>query len=244
MHIEYHKWWSYNLCREMEYKIFGHDGQAVLAFPCQDGRFYDWENYGMIGVLAPMIDAGRIRIICVDGIDWETWSNRGADKRWRIEQHERWFHYVVDELLPNLRFNNWQQFITTGCSMGGFHAANFFFRRPDVFDAVISMSGLYDSDYGFPNYHDELTYANSPISFIGGMPADHPWIDQYRQRQIIICVGQGRWEDELLESTRRLDAVVRSKNIPAWIDYWGHDVDHDWPWWRAQLAYFMDKVLG
>ena len=50
----------------MEYKIFGHDGQAVLAFPCQDGRFYDWENYGMINVLAPMIDAGRIRIICAD----------------------------------------------------------------------------------------------------------------------------------------------------------------------------------
>ena len=47
MHIEYHKWWSHNLSRDMEYKVFGHDGQAFLAFPCQDGRFYDWENYKM-----------------------------------------------------------------------------------------------------------------------------------------------------------------------------------------------------
>ena len=70
IHIEYHKWWSHNLCRDMEYKVFGHDGQAFLAFPCQDGRYYDWENYGMIATLAPFIDAGRIRIICVDGIDW------------------------------------------------------------------------------------------------------------------------------------------------------------------------------
>ena len=31
MNIEYHKWWSHNLCREMEYKVYGHDGQALLA---------------------------------------------------------------------------------------------------------------------------------------------------------------------------------------------------------------------
>ena len=117
MHIEYHKWWSQNLCREMEYKVFGHDGQAFLAFPCQDGRYFDWENYGMINVLAPFIDSGRARIICVDGIDWETWSNKGGDKRWRIEQQERWFRYVTDELLPNVRHNDQQMFITTGCSL-------------------------------------------------------------------------------------------------------------------------------
>ena len=129
MHIEYHKWWSQNLCRDMEYKVYGHDGQAFLAFACQDGRFFDWENYGMIGALAPFIESGRIRIICVDSIDQETWSNKGGDKRWRIEQQERWFHYVVDELLPNVRCNDSQMFFTIGCSMGGFHAANFFILR-------------------------------------------------------------------------------------------------------------------
>ena len=96
MRVEYRKWWSRCLGRDMEYKEFGHDGQALLAFPCQDGRFYDWENYGMIGVLAPFIEAGRLRVICVDGIDWETWSNKWGDKRWRIEQHERWSSYVTD----------------------------------------------------------------------------------------------------------------------------------------------------
>lgn len=244
MQEQYFKQYSESLGRDMEHKVYGTTGRAVLAIPSQNGRFFDWENFGMVDVLRPRIEAGEIRLITCDTIDAETWSNRDGDGYWRIRRHEAWFNYVVNELLPAVRQHEDETFIITGCSMGAYHAANFFFRRPDVFDAVISMSGLYDSDYGFPNYHDELTYANSPISFIGGMPADHPWIDQYRQRQIIICVGQGRWEDELLESTRRLDAVVRSKNIPAWIDYWGHDVDHDWPWWRAQLAYFMDKVLG
>jgi len=34
-------------------------------------------------------------------------------------------------------------FIVTGCSMGGFHAGNFFFRRPDLFDTLLAP----DRDY-------------------------------------------------------------------------------------------------
>ncbi|MCQ2199906.1 MAG: hypothetical protein MJZ19_09350 [Paludibacteraceae bacterium] len=48
----------------------------------------------------------------------------------------------------------------------------------------------------------------------------------------------------MLASTRRLDDLLRERNVPAWIDYWGHDVAHDWPWWRKQLAYFVGNVLG
>jgi esterase/lipase superfamily enzyme len=30
--------------------------------------------------------------------------------------------------------------------------------------------------------------------------------------------------------------------VPAWFDYWGYDVNHDWPWWRRQLPYFLGKL--
>ena len=59
---------------------------------------------------------------------------------------------------------------------------------------------------------------------------------------MIFCVGQGAWEDELVDSTRMLDAVLREKNIPAWVDYWGKDVNHDWDWWRIQIRYFVEKL--
>ena len=32
------------------------------------------------------------------------------------------------------------------------------------------------------------------------------------------------------------------KGIDAWCDFWGHDVAHDWPWWRVQLPYFLEKL--
>lgn len=226
----------------MEYKTYGTQGHAVLVFPSQNGRFYDYENFDMVNTLSPFIEEGKIRLICADSIDPETWSDEYGNPRYRLEQHERWYHYIVDELIPAVRINN-ETFIATGCSMGGFHSALFFFRRPDLFDTLLALSGLYHGDYFVHGYFDDLLYNNSVLHFLAGMPDDHYYLDIYRQRRIICCVGQGRWEDDLLDSTRRLDALLSQKNIPHWFDYWGHDVDHDWPWWRNQLYYFMSKIV-
>ena len=37
-------------------------------------------------------------------------------------------------------------------------------------------------------------------------------------------------------------AILDGKGIPNWIDFWGGDVNHDWPWWRRMLPYFLDKL--
>jgi len=243
MNINYIKHYSQSLGRDMEYKTYGDTGHVVLVFPSQDGRFFDYENMGMVDAAAPFIEAGKVRLICVDGIDGETWSKLDGDPRARIEQHERWYNYIIEEVIPQVRRSD-ETFMVTGCSMGGFHAGNFFFRRPDLFDTLIALSGLYHASYFFGDYSDELVYSNSPIDYLTWMPSDHYYWDLYRTRRIICCVGQGNWEDDLLDSTRRLDTVLAEKNIPHWFDYWGHDSDHDWPWWRKQIAYFLDKVVN
>ncbi len=243
MESTYVKWYSQSLGRDMEYKIYGNGRRTLFVFPSQNGRFYDYENFGMTDVLAYWVDKGDLRIVCCDSIDNETWSDYGGNPRWRIEQHERWFHYIVDELIPSIR-RGYETFIVTGCSMGGFHAGNFFFRRPDLFDTVIALSGLYHASYFFGDYSDELVYSNSPLDFLRWMPYDHYYWDMYRHRRLIFCVGQGNWEEDLLDSTRRLDTLLCEKGVPAWFDYWGHDVAHDWVWWKKQILYFIGNVLG
>lgn len=236
---------SPSLGREMECEIFGDAGKICLAFPPQNGRFFDFKNFGMVNALAPEIDAGKMRLVCVDGIDGETWSASDRPPRERIKRHEAWFHYVLDELVPRLRRESSSPetpLMTTGCSMGGFHAANFFFRAPQIFDTVIALSGLYHAGYFFGNYSDDLVYLNSPVDCLPNMPADHAFMPLYRRSRMIFCVGQGAWEDDLLASTRRLEAVLCAKGIPAWVDYWGHDVNHDWDWWRRQIRYFIEKI--
>ena len=122
MKIQYNKKYSENLGREMEWKQYGDKGQGVLVFPSQNQRFFEWEDNGMVDVLSPLIDAGKIHLICCDSIDSETWSLYGGDHHTRIELHERWFRYITEELIPSV--NEGEKLIVTGCSMGGYHAGN------------------------------------------------------------------------------------------------------------------------
>ena len=243
MEGQYSRWYSRELDRDMEYKVFGAGGKTCLVFAPQNGRFYDFENFGMVNVAAPWIESGKLRLVLVDSIDGETWSGSG-DPHARIVLQERWFRYVTNELLPGYSDPAGGKAMVTGCSMGGVHAGNFFFRRPDLFDTMLSMSGLFNADYFFHGYMDPLVYDNSPVHFLPNMPEDHPWIKLYRESRIILCVGRGPWEDDLLYGTRELDRILQQKDIPAWVDYWGHDVSHDWCWWQKQFPYFLGRLFG
>jgi len=250
MEIRYFKHWSSNLNRDMEFKVYGHGGRPVLFIPCQSGRFFDFENFKMVDYWAPFIESGKCTVFSCDCIDDEAWAAKGADNRWRTENHERWYHYIVDELVPFIKHLSGERcgydqgILTFGASMGAMHAANLFFRRPDLFNGVFAISGLYDSYDGFGDYMDEILYNNCPVFYLPNMPADHPYMQMYNERQILIVVGRGRWEEPLVESTDRLNHVLRSKGINATVDYWGHDVDHDWPWWFKMVEHYLPYLLG
>ena len=66
-----------------------------------------------------------------------------------------------------------------------------------------------------------------------------PWPTQ----KIIFCVGQGAWEDDGVCTLRHLQRVFEEKGIHAWCDFWGFDVNHDWPWWFRQMRYFLPYLL-
>ena len=249
MEIRYMKHWSGWLNREMEFKVYGHAGKPVMFIPCQSGRFFDFENFKMLDHWAKWIEEGRCTVYSVDCIDDEAWAAQGADNRWRIENHEKWYHYVVDEMVPTINHlsgerNGFHQGILTfGCSMGAMHAANLYYRRPDLFDSVFAISGLYDQQLFFGDYCDDLVYNNCPGLYLSNLPDDHYYLDLYnRQHSLIVC-GQGDWEGPLLESTRRLEHVCRKKGINTRFEYWGLDVAHDWPWWFKMVEHYVPQFL-
>ena len=47
MEMQYFKEYSPALGREMECKVYGHGGRPMLYIPCQDGRFFDFEDFHM-----------------------------------------------------------------------------------------------------------------------------------------------------------------------------------------------------
>jgi esterase/lipase superfamily enzyme len=35
--------------------------------------------------------------------------------------------------------------------------------------------------------------------------------------------------------------ALQEKGIRCELDLWGHDVSHDWHWWRAQIAHHLPR---
>lgn len=248
MHTHYTKWYSPSLNRDMEVKVYGHSGRPVLFIPCQDGRFFDFENYKMTDAWAPWIESGQCMVFSIDTMDKETYSAT-YDAYWRIRRHEAWIAYITNEVVPFIRnytceMNGWSgepKIVSFGCSLGATHAANLFFRFPDMFDGTLALSGIFTSEYGFPGYMDDEVYKNSPVHYLGGLPQDHPYIAKYNSGKGVIVVGQGPWE--IPESTFALRDICAQKGINVRFDIWGYDVKHDWDWWYKQVAVHVPNIL-
>ena len=67
---------------------YGHWGRPVLVFPSEQGRAWDFENNGMVGAVADLIDGGRVKLYCVDSGDAQTWSDRGLSTEERARRHD------------------------------------------------------------------------------------------------------------------------------------------------------------
>ena len=243
MNVEYHRRWSRNLGQDMEFKVYGHAGKPVVVFPCQGGRFFEYEDFGMVEACRPFIDAGAVTLFTLDGVDRQSWLNEGAPPADRARRHNDYDRYVVSGGGP----------VHPGASSrgvgvprdrvqhGGIPLRELLLppprrlRRPDR--PVRSVQALPVRR----GVMDENVYFNAPLAYLPGLT--DPWyLDRYRRSRIVVCVGQGAWEDEMVADTRALQSILASKGVPAWIDFWGHDVNHDWPWWRRQIAYFLELV--
>jgi esterase/lipase superfamily enzyme len=229
----------------MELKAYGHYGRPVLAFPAEGGSAWDWENQGMVDALGPLLGAGRMRLFCVDAIDGATWSDRSIPLEERARRHGGYEAWVLGEVVPHIHreLGGPQDIVTCGASLGAFHAVNFAFRRADVFPLAIGLSGSYDPSawHGWGERGD-ATYFNNPMDYVAHLGGGH--LDWLRERlSVLLVCGQGMWEDTTgaLDSTRALAGLLAQKGIRHELDLWGHDVPHDWPSWRAQIAHHLAR---
>jgi esterase/lipase superfamily enzyme len=250
MNEQYFNWHSPRLGQQFETKRYGHGGVPMLAFPSSDGRFWDYADHGMIEAASPWIHAGKLQVWAVDGRDWESWSNTSIGSWDRAARHEVWESAVIQEVLPLIEEHadlSSRHMIVTGCSGGGYHAANFMLRHPDLCDTAICLSGVYSTKHFRTDHVDDYDYAhpavyfNNPLHYLANM-TDENQLNLLRESNIMLCCGQGSFEEECLAETHALSRILNDKGIRHWLDIWGHDVNHDWPWWRKQLSHFLANM--
>ena len=224
---------------------YGHWGRPVLVFPSEQGRAADFENNGMLGAIGDLIEAGRVKVYCADSYDAASWSNREIPLEERARRHGSYESWIADTVLPWIYTDcgGVAEVATVGCSLGAFHAANFALKRADAFPLALCFSGNYDpSSWHGWGERGTAAYFNNPLDYVSHLHGEH--LDWLRNRvSLLLVCGQGQWEDTTgaLPSTRKFAALLAEKGIRHELDLWGHDVPHDWPSWRAQLAHHLPR---
>ncbi len=224
MKREYHRWFSHRMDRDMELLVFGHGGAKVLVFPTRDGRFYEYENIGIVGSLAHKINSGQIQLFCVDSVDHESLYCFWRHPADRIRRHMQFEDYILNEVLPFMSsINPHPCTIAQGSSLGAYHAANLAFRHPHLFRKLSAFSGRYDLTLNiesfrdlFDGYHDENIYFHNPSHFLPNLNCEHR-LQHLRDMDIVFTIGR---DDPFLDNNLHLSRVLGEKGIHHALHIW------------------------
>jgi esterase/lipase superfamily enzyme len=229
---------------EMPLVAYGHKGYPLLMFPTAAADYLEYERFHLVDAIQPLIEAGRVRAYSINSVNRYSLLNEQASPPWKAELLTRYDRYITDEVLPLIRKDTGDSQarpITTGASLGAFLSANAYFRHPDLLRGVIAMSGSYDIRSYLRGYTDDNVYFNNPMQYLSNLNDDYHLPLLKRADAIYILSGQGAYEAP--ERSRQLSQLLTTKDIPHTLDLWGHDVNHDWPWWRKMLPYYLDKLF-
>ena len=242
MHREYHRWFSPRLERDMELLEFGCGGDAVIVFPTREGRFFDYEDWGLVDALREAIDGGRLRLFCVDSVDSEALYCRCRVPRERIARQCAYEGYVLEELVPLIRCRDAAApLVAHGCSIGAYHAVNISFRHPELFRRVVGLSGRYDLTQPIgpfadllDGYYDQDVYFQTPSHFIPNL-TDSVVLQRLRALEITLVVGE---EDPFCDNTKRLSQALWDRGVPNHLTVWSGEA-HRARDWRAMVRLYL-----
>jgi esterase/lipase superfamily enzyme len=228
---QYTKEWSNALGRDMELLTFGHAGLPLLVFPTSMGTFNQWEDFGMVDALRDKIDAGHIRLICVDSVDEESWYATWKQPRDRVLRHLDYERYLVDEVIARLP----ERPVAVGTSFGALHAFLLAVRTPWTLRGFIGLSGAYGTAKWVDGYFDTDVYFTDPFSFLPGL-SDEAYLGPLRaMEKKVIGTGDG---DPNVDESRHAAALLQDKGVDVWLDVW-EGWAHDWPYWKEMIRKYV-----
>jgi len=225
---------------------YGHYGRPVIVFPDEGGGAGLFENHGMIDAVADLLEAGRVKLYCVDSADAWTWSDRSVPIEERARRHDEYEVWIRTTVVGWAADDSGgaSEFLTLGCSLGAYHAVNIALKHAHVFPVAIGLSGNYDpTSWHAWGEQGSATYFNNPMAYVANLDGGH--LDWLRERlSVLLVVGQGAFEVSptgALPGTYAMANLLASKGIRHELDVWGHDVPHDWSSWQRQLALHLPR---
>ncbi|MFZ5477706.1 MAG: alpha/beta hydrolase-fold protein [Myxococcota bacterium] len=241
-HARYERMPSAAMGRPVHLWSYGWWGEPVIALPTAAGMAHEWQHVGMVEALAPWIEGGRIKLYCPETNVSEAWTGEG-DPGWRMARHHAYEAFVVHELVPRIRaecHTPGMPVAIAGASMGALYAANFALKHPETFTWALCMSGRYSAQRFFPGLDGLDRYYNDPLSYVPNLHGD-ALARIRRHTRLVLVVGRGPFENGCIGETVSMADALAERGVPHERDLWGHDVSHQWEWWRRQVLYHFGR---
>lgn len=223
--------------------IYGHYGQPMLVFPTSGGDEWEYESQGMIAALAHHMEAGRVKVFCVNSVNNDSWYNKQVHPAQRSHLQALYDGYIAEEVAPFIHDHCRTPGIhitTSGSSFGAYHAANTLLKHPDLFKRSLAMSGVYDLRRFMNGHYDENFYFNNPVDYLANL-TDERTLGLLHQTDIHLITGTGPWEHS--GPAYRLSELLHARGIPHSLDDWGPEGGHDWPYWKRQMDVYIDRLF-
>lgn len=232
--------------RRVHVWAYGSWGAPLIVFPTAAGFAHEWDRQGMVDALAPLLLGGKLKLYCPESNVSEAWTDKSSDPAWRIQRHLAYERFVLEELVPWVRADCRSSEIriaTAGASLGALYAANFALKQPEIFHYALCLSGRYEATHFTGGFNNLDVYFNNPIAYVPQLEGEA--LDRVRARtHLSLVCGQGAWEEGCIEETHRLADLLAAKGISHQRDIWGHDVSHEWIWWRRQSLFHLSRTFG
>lgn len=218
--------------------VFGHSGFPVVLFPTSKGRYYQCKDFKLIESAAGLIESGKIKVYCPDGVDSESWYNYSIHPADRVTRHMAYQDLIMNEVVEFAKYETGSSKVgVSGCSFGAYHAANTAFRNPNKISYLICMGGAYNIKQFIAGYYDDNCYFNNPPDYLPGMN-DSTYLGHYGKMGIVLGTGE---LDMCLDENIRLSNLLREKHIRHWLDV-KPGSGHDWQWWREMFPYYLNQI--
>lgn len=227
-------WHSDILGIDIDMLTFGTQGFPMILFPTSMGMHNENRDFKLIESMAWFIETGLIKVYCPDSIDKHSWYNKEASPADRVLNHILYDKMLMEEIYPRMKeeTGHWRIGVG-GCSFGGYHAANFAFRHPDIVAAMFSLHAKFDIRNQLDGYYDDNVYFNNPPDFLPGMQDENLWKMQ-------IFLGSAEF-DMCLDANYQMAHLLGTKQVPHLLEV-APGEKHDWPCWRQQFPKFLSFV--
>lgn len=223
---------------------YGTAGRPLIAFPEGDASCASWEEGGMVDALAGLLDAGRVRLFCVDSADDASWYAGYAPADYRLTSLGGYFDLVENELAQLVRNEapDAGAPIVVGAGLGALNATIAMLRKPSLYGGLLALSGTYDAAWVVGDAMSDAWRAFSPVDLVRGLGDNPLLVKALSGLQLAFVCGTGAGE-EGGQTQRTLQGELEAAGVGATFEYWGADVDHSWGWWQEEARQLLPCLL-